>query len=136
MWNLVHLRTAKYGARPVRITLALGLLGMLFVGSPQLSLAQSAEELKDMSLEELLDLEVTAATKTRGFSASSAPSVIRVFTRRDLDQFGLETLRDVLAIVPGNQFERARSRRTPGLFGAPETGEGDTVGLTSAVESS
>jgi outer membrane receptor for ferrienterochelin and colicin len=93
-------------ARPHRLTLVF--LATLLVGSPRIGLAQSDEELKDLSLGELLDLEVTAATKTRGFSTRKAPSVIRVFTRRDLDQFAFQTIRDVLANVPGIQVQEYR----------------------------
>jgi len=99
-------------------TLTLVLLATLLVGSSRRGLAQSEEELKDMSLGELLDLEVTAATKTKGFSTRKAPSVIRVFTRRDLDQFAFQTIRDVLANVPGIQVQEYRgAHQSPWIRG-------------------
>lgn len=66
-------------------------------------------KLHEMSLEKLLDMEVTSATKTKGFSVSKAPSVIRVFTRADIEKYNFRTVREVLINVPGVQMQVYRN---------------------------
>ncbi len=74
------------------------------------------KSLEGMSLEKLLDVEVTSATKTKGFSVSEAPSVIRVFTRQDIERYGFRTLRDVLSNVPGVQVQEYRAGHQVAFF--------------------
>ena len=66
-------------------------------------------DLMELSLEELLTMDVTSATKTTGVTLQKAPSVIRVFTREDIDKFGFTTLYDMLSNVPGIQIQEYRS---------------------------
>ena len=66
-------------------------------------------KLEQMTLQELLDLKVLSATKIKGFSIVRAPSVIRVFTREDIDKFGFHSLRDILINVPGIQIQEYRN---------------------------
>lgn len=56
-------------------------------------------ELESMSLEELLDTEVTTASKS-GEKQSDAPGVISVVTQDELRRFGAVTLKDILNRVP------------------------------------
>lgn len=59
----------------------------------------SFDELAELSLEELLNLKVTVASK-RAEKISDAAGVISVITREELENFGGITLRDILERVP------------------------------------
>ncbi len=58
------------------------------------------EKLLSMSLEELLDITVTVASKTEE-SISDSPSSVTVFTRQELLAMGTTTLEELLNFVPG-----------------------------------
>src|SRR5688572_17858027 len=60
---------------------------------------KSFDELASMSLEELLNLKVTVASK-KAEKISDAAGVISVLTREELESFGGITLRDILERVP------------------------------------
>jgi outer membrane receptor protein involved in Fe transport len=60
----------------------------------------SAEEMSEMSLEDLLNVEVTIASKSSE-RLSDAPGIISVVTRDELDRFGGLSLKEVLERVPG-----------------------------------
>lgn len=59
-----------------------------------------ADELLQMSLEQLLDVEVVSASKY-GQSASEAPASVSVVTADDIRTFGYRTLADALSSVRG-----------------------------------
>lgn len=63
-------------------------------------IAQETEDLMDMSLDDLLNMEVTTASKSAE-KLSDAPGVISVVTKDELERFGGTTLRDILERVPG-----------------------------------
>ncbi|MDH7599651.1 MAG: TonB-dependent receptor [Sedimentisphaerales bacterium] len=58
------------------------------------------EDIFEMSLEELLNVEITTASKAQD-RQSDAPGVVSVVTKDELRRFGGTTLRDVLERVPG-----------------------------------
>lgn len=60
--------------------------------------AHKMDELLEMSLESLVDVKVTAASKCEEHQ-SDAPGIVSVITRDDLERFGGTTLRDVLERV-------------------------------------
>src|SRR5512136_756541 len=68
--------------------------------APGKDAAKEVVKMDELSLEKLLDMEVTSATKTKGYSVSKAPSVIRVFTRADIERYNFRTVRDILMNVP------------------------------------
>lgn len=69
-----------------------------------LSVSYNAQEKTDdlfsLSLEDLLNVEVTTASKS-GEKQSDAPGVLSVLTKDELNRFGGTTLRDILERVPG-----------------------------------
>ena len=77
--------------------LVLGLMTMLAALPAH---AQEAGGLDAMSLEELLNMEVTTASKSSE-KLSDAPGIVSVVTRDELDRFGGTTLRDILERIPG-----------------------------------
>src|SRR5512140_970941 len=55
-----------------------------------------------LSLEDLLNLKVTVASKTEE-TTSQAPSMVTVFTREDIRRLGVRTVEQLLNFVPGFQ---------------------------------
>lgn len=84
-------------------------LVFLLIAIPSYGEPPETRDISEMSIDELINLEVTAATKTKGMSVRRAPSVIRVSTREDIAAYGFQTLRDVLANVPGFQIQEYRA---------------------------
>ena len=82
----------------VALSLAIG------AASASSTLAQEAASdfasLMDLSLEELLDIEVTTVSR-RGQSLSSAPAAVFVINQRDIRRSGAQSVPDLLRIVPG-----------------------------------
>ena len=77
---------------------------LLMVGSASLGAQASDEDVTDgsmeLSLESLLTLSVTTATKT-GAPLSEAPSIVSVITRSEIRNSGANTLFQLLETVPG-----------------------------------
>lgn len=62
----------------------------------------------DLSLEELMSVEVESSTKS-SVKIQRAPSVIRVYTKKDFDRFNFIDLNDVLNSIPGTQVQQYRA---------------------------
>jgi len=58
--------------------------------------------LSELSLEGLLNLKITVASKSEE-TVSQAPSVVTVFTREDIQRLGVRTVEQLLNFVPGFQ---------------------------------
>lgn len=58
------------------------------------------DELYDMSLSELLDMEITSASKF-GESIKETPATILVITKEDMENRGYESLNQIIADLPG-----------------------------------
>jgi outer membrane receptor protein involved in Fe transport len=85
----------------LRIRIAALLLVVLPVGaSAQQATPQPPRSVFDMSLEDLLELEVVTASRTEE-KLTRSTSVMSVITARDIERAGYRTLYDVLARVPG-----------------------------------
>lgn len=69
------------------------------------------DDLGGLSLEELLDVEVFAASR-RATNASETPAAITVLTREDLRRHGVTHLVEALEWVPGVQFSRLNAANT------------------------
>ena len=61
--------------------------------------AQEAKDLMELSLEELLNIEVTTATKT-AVKLSDVPAALTVITKQDIQKYGYRNLAEALARVP------------------------------------
>ena len=72
----------------------------LLLALPAMIIAQGTEELMELSLDDLLNMEITTASKSAE-KLSDAPGVISVLSQDDLKRFGGTTLRDILERVPG-----------------------------------
>lgn len=62
----------------------------------------------DMTLEQLMNIEVESSTKS-SVKIQKAPSVIRVYTKQDLERFNFVDLQDVLMSIPGMQIQQYRA---------------------------
>jgi outer membrane receptor for ferrienterochelin and colicins len=80
---------------PVRIILTIFSF-VLFLGP---SFSQDTEDLMSMSLDDLLNMEVTTVSKSAE-KLSDAPGVISVITKKELEMFGGTTLKDILERIP------------------------------------
>lgn len=96
-------------SRPTRLCFLLAAAATLSAAANQ-----AAETLPQMSLEELLNVKVTVATRTET-SLLDAPSIVSVITAEDIRRMGARNLQDVMRTVPG--FELGVRN-----FGYPEIG--------------
>ncbi len=87
-------------------TILASMLGIA-LGSPLImaqenndQIAANIEQLRSMSLEELLEVTVTVASKTEE-TISDSPSSVTVFTRQELLAMGATTIEELLNFVPG-----------------------------------
>jgi len=58
------------------------------------------DDLMNMSLDEILELDVSSASKS-SMKVEDAPGIVSVITREDIRNFGAETLEDILNLIPG-----------------------------------
>ncbi len=73
----------------------------LFIGiNPQSIYAQEETKLAELSLEDLLNMDVTTVSKSEE-KQSDAPGILSVVSKDELKRFGGTTLRDILERVPG-----------------------------------
>ncbi|MCP4149284.1 MAG: TonB-dependent receptor [bacterium] len=63
------------------------------------------EDVIDMSLDDLLNIKVSVASKSEE-KVEDAPSSVTVFTQEDIRQMGISDLEELLAFVPGFQVSR------------------------------
>lgn len=100
-----------------RLTILAACLFMLstspaFAGSDdgQADSAPLPEDLTDMSLEQLMDIEITSVSK-RPQKISEAAAAVFVVTREDIRQWGVTNIPDALRMVPGLQVGRIDSNK-------------------------
>jgi len=86
-------------------TVFLGLIIIFVTVSTNLSAVEVSGDIEDLSLEELLSIEVTVASKSKETTAD-APSSVSVFTALDIDRMGISNLEELLNYVPGFQTTR------------------------------
>ncbi len=72
--------------------------------------AQAADDLADMSLEDLMNVTVTSAAK-REQNKSDAAAAITVLTQEDIRRSGATSIPEVLRLVPGLQVARIDAHR-------------------------
>ncbi|MDQ8201733.1 TonB-dependent receptor [Pelagicoccus sp. SDUM812003] len=70
-----------------------------------LTATAAAQDLFDLSLEELLEVKITGATLTDK-TLNTAPASTTLFTRQEISQLPVSTLEELLAFAPGYQSYR------------------------------
>jgi len=85
----------------------------LLASDEKLSQTDNAVDLLNLSLEELLNITVTIASRTEQ-PVSSAPSSVTIYVRQDIQNMGFDNLEDLLNFVPGVYSNRddVRGQRT------------------------
>ncbi|GAA0695427.1 TonB-dependent receptor [Marinobacterium maritimum] len=63
-----------------------------------------------LSLKELVSLEVFTSASLLPTQTSKAPGTAYTFSRKEFDQFGVRTLDDLMAFIPGLQLNQYRKR--------------------------
>ena len=86
------------------------ILPVFFLASVSVTFAQELESYFEMSVEELMNVEVVSATKTR-IRISEAPSTIVSITGEEIEEMGARTLSDVLKMMTGIQILNRRNGR-------------------------
>lgn len=99
--------------KPISRILIRGLIGILLLSfSAAFSWADDLKtsqpkpvDLMELSLEDLLDIEITSVSK-KTEKISDAPAAIFVITREDIRRSGVNSIPEVLRMVPGLQVGR------------------------------
>jgi outer membrane cobalamin receptor len=65
---------------------------------------ETIEKLRDFSLEDLMNIEVSVASKTKEKSLRETPGIVSIITAEEIAQSGARDLIDVLRLVPGFDF--------------------------------
>src|SRR3990167_9441370 len=91
---------------PLR-TLTLGppALALAVLALPGWARSTPADDLLDLSMEELLEVKITSST-LHDESLKTVPSSMTVFTRADIRRLGLQNLNQLINLVPGYQGSR------------------------------
>src|ERR1700694_2371124 len=85
----------------MKVTPLLALLGLVAIPSP--GLAQSGErDLSQVSLEELMNIEITSASRKEQRATDVAAAVF-VITSDDIRRSGMTTIPDLLRLAPGGE---------------------------------
>ena len=69
-----------------------------------LSVLASVKDITELSLEDLLNAELTTSTKSKPMSLRDSPNVMTIVTRDEIVRSGARELADVLRLVPGVQM--------------------------------
>ncbi len=88
---------------------------MLKLLSPAMAQEVAIEEIGELSLSDLLNLDVVSATKTPR-KIKNAPSIVNVYTSEDIRNMGFRTLTDLLWTVAGVQVVQTANRRAKVWF--------------------
>ena len=95
--------------KPVTRLLLLVLFGVMAVASP--GLAQSrAQDLSQVSIEDLMNIEITSASRKEQRAADVAAAVF-VITHDDIRRSGMTTIPDLLRLAPGVEVAQINSNK-------------------------
>ena len=76
---------------------------LLFLISQSVTAHNEAQDLFSMSLEELMQVEITGSTLTSE-NQKTVPSAVTVFTHIEIKRMGLDSLGELMNLVPGFQL--------------------------------
>ncbi|MFQ5635618.1 MAG: TonB-dependent receptor plug domain-containing protein, partial [Gammaproteobacteria bacterium] len=96
---MIPLKQVPRGFWPVFIALLQGIAAAL---PAQAAVVTDTEELIGLSLEELLQVQVTTLSR-KPQTMSGSPAAVFVISQKDIQQSGARTLPDILRMVPGVQ---------------------------------
>lgn len=87
----------------VKVITCLAIVGWVVLGGAGVEATPTPRSVMDLTLEELLDLEVQVAS-AEPQAAREAPAVLTVVTREEIQESGARDLIDILRMVPGFDF--------------------------------
>lgn len=88
-------------------------------GAASVAVTEQFTDLTDLTLEQMLDIEVSLVTR-HAQRIGDAPASVHVITRRDIEQSGLTSIPELLRLVPGVHVQRlAAGRWAIGTRGQP-----------------
>jgi iron complex outermembrane receptor protein len=102
------LRTAVPSA--AHLAFALGFALAVVLTAPAMCLAQTSDDLGQMSIEELMAVEVTSASR-KDERAWDVAAAVHVITQDDIRRSGMTTIPDLLRLVPGVQVARINASK-------------------------
>lgn len=103
------------------------LIVVLIIFSRPVNALNEGKDFFSMSLEELMQVEITGSTLTPE-SLKTAPSAVTVFTQQELKRMGLDTLGELMNLVPGFQLYRSSGSSME----MPFSSRGRRIGQTPA----
>jgi len=102
-------------------------LVFLLLITPPLFAQEDMDHLFSMSLEELLQIEITSSTLTPE-NLKTAPSAVSVYSHDEIKRMGLDTLGELMNLVPGFQVYRSSGSSME----TPFSSRGRRIGVTTA----
>lgn len=98
------------------------------MGAPEAEEPESARELKDLSIEELMEIEVDTVVSASRYrqKVSEAPSSISIITAGEIQAYGYRTLADILRSVRGFYTSYDRNYHYLGVRGFGRLGDKNT----------
>ena len=103
------------------------LIVVLFMISLPLNAKNNEKDLLSMSLKELLQVKITGSTLTSE-NLKTVPSAVSVFTQEEIKRMGLDTLGELMNLVPGFQTYRSSGSSME----TPFSSRGRRIGVTPA----
>jgi len=100
-------------------------LRLLVISLSLVSTQSQADDIVDFSLEELLNVEISSASKYKQ-SIRSAPSAVKVITAQDIKRYGWRNLDQALATLPGMTYSNDGSYSYLGTRGLSIPGDYNT----------
>src|SRR5207237_1884211 len=104
---LTNNHTKTGSARQVRRAVALAMVALLFVASAP---AQNAIDVTTMSVEDLMNMQVTSVSK-RTQKVADAAAAIFVITQEDIRRSGARSIPEALRLAPGLEVARIDSNK-------------------------
>lgn len=105
-----HRRAIRGLASPICLALLLSVSPVSTRAEIEAAAEASAHDLLELSLEELLNIEVTTVLR-RSDPLSRAPAAVHVITQDDLRRSGATTLPEALRLAPGIQVARVHAHQ-------------------------
>ena len=99
-----------FRATPVSAARAVLWISLVCIQAVRAGAQEPAGGILDLSLEDLLNVEVTSVSR-RAQSLRDAPSAIHVVTAEDIRRIGATSIPEALRIVPGVQVSQLDSSR-------------------------
>lgn len=96
--------------RPIGLNLSLAIAMLLTGPALPVETAHAAQDFAEMSLRELMALEVFSAASLIPTELSKAPGTVYSFSQKDFARYGVRRIDELLQLIPGFQLNQYRKR--------------------------